>query len=138
MRIHPDTDIPLTNPNPPDPILHAEYPRESLWQQAVERMFRQVGWDTQHFWNTMNARPGFPDLLCWRVTHVFFPANVHQRVNGKLVFAELKTETGKVTESQRSTLLNLAAAGAPVFLWRPSDLDEILAVLRGEQEGVAA
>ncbi len=133
MRIYPDTDIPRTNPNPPDPLLHAEYPRELLWQKEVERMFRQLGWETQHFWNTMRSRPGFPDLMCWRVTKIFWPAGSCERVNGRLLIAELKTETGAVVESQRATMLNLAATGVPTYLWRPSDMDEIVEVLSSNE-----
>jgi hypothetical protein len=124
MRILSTTNIPLANPNPPDPILHAEYPREPLWQKAVERMFRQVGWSTIHFWNTMHSPAGWPDLIAW-CTH---PGRQ------VMVIAELKTETGRVTPKQRETLLELAAAGVPTFLWRPSSIDEIVAVL---SEGVA-
>lgn len=126
MRIVPGGRVPLNNPNPPDPILRAEYPLEPLWQKAVERMFRQLNWRTQHFWDAMNARAGWPDLVAWHP------------VSGKTIWAELKTETGRVTASQRDTLLELAIANE-VWLWRPSDASEIAAVIgAGLPNGVAA
>ncbi len=119
MRIYPDTDIPRTNPNPPDPLLQSEYPRESAWQRQVERDFKQLGWRTQHFWDTMRSRPGFPDLVAWCPR------------TGRTIWAELKTETGKVVPSQVDTLLELSM-GNEVWLWRPSDWPEIDLVLSGE------
>ncbi len=44
---------------------------------------------------------------------------------------ELKTEKGRLSEEQRATLLLLQACPAlEVYVWRPSDLDEIERVLQ--------
>lgn len=49
----------------------------------------------------------------------------------RLVFAELKSEKGKVTEHQERWLgLLEACPGVEVFLWRPSDLERVAEVLR--------
>jgi hypothetical protein len=44
--------------------------------------------------------------------------------------AELKTQTGRVSPEQQQWLALLDAAGVETHLWRPSDLDEVLAVLK--------
>jgi chorismate mutase len=46
------------------------------------------------------------------------------------VVAELKAEGGKATDDQIRVLAVLARAGAETFVWRPSDWDSIVAVLR--------
>lgn len=116
MRVYPGADLFVHHQ--PDPIMVAEFPQESRWQATVERYFRQLGWSTYHTWSSIKSSPGFPDLAAWHP------------LAGQVVFAELKTEKGKVTVSQASTLADLAASGAEVYLWRPSDMDEIMALLQ--------
>jgi hypothetical protein len=49
----------------------------------------------------------------------------------RLVFAELKRENGKTTEYQDRWLgLLRGVPGVEVFLWRPTDLEQIAVVLR--------
>ena len=62
---------------------------------------------------------GYPDLTMW---------NVKQK---RLMFAELKREKGKVSESQKIVLSELSTLGVEVYLWRPSDWDSILEILKG-------
>lgn len=82
-----------------------------------------------HF--SMGSEPGWPDLTLVR------------RRDCRLVFAELKAERGTVSVRQAEVLelLSFVAADmarvsdrpAPqvqVFVWRPSDLDQIAEVLR--------
>ena len=47
-----------------------------------------------------------------------------------MLFAELKTETGVVSEKQIAWLTALANAHEYVYCWRPSDTDEILALIQ--------
>jgi hypothetical protein len=51
---------------------------------------------------------------------------------GRVIFAELKSERGKVTSDQQAWLDGLNAIGGNVraFLWRPSDLERIPEALR--------
>jgi len=49
---------------------------------------------------------------------------------GRLIFAELKSEAGKVSEKQQEWLDILRAAGAETYLWKPSQFEEIVKILR--------
>ena len=60
--------------------------------------------------------PGFPDLILVR--------------RPRVVWAELKAERGRLSTDQRDWLRELAAAGQEVFVWRPSDFEEIQRVLK--------
>jgi len=60
---------------------------------------------------------GFPDYIATK--------------NGTLIFFELKSGRGQVTPSQREWLEDLKACGQRVYLWRPSDWEEIVKVLGG-------
>lgn len=82
-----------------------------------------LGWETHWTFLSKGSRAGYPDRTCCR---------------DRIVFAELKRElTGRKsedanrqpTDSQRQWLDRLARAGGEVYLWRPSDLDEIARVL---------
>jgi hypothetical protein len=48
-----------------------------------------------------------------------------------VIWAELKTATGKPTPDQTRVIAELRAAGARVYIWRPSDADEVARILRG-------
>lgn len=97
---------------------------ESEWQEMVTDLARACGWETNHVrrsigkgrrWTTATSKVGWPDLTLWRP--------------GRLMFAELKTEDGKLTREQAAVLASLAKAGAEVHVWRPSQLDEIASLL---------
>lgn len=99
--------------------MKAEYPTEKKWQTTVSGWFKQMGlWRTYHTYRSTNSPAGFPDLVC---VHATIPL---------LLYAELKTETGEVTDDQIGWLTDLTRAGSEVYLWRPSDTDEIQAVLQ--------
>jgi hypothetical protein len=46
-----------------------------------------------------------------------------------VVYAELKSETGRLSTDQEKWLLALRHAGATAYLWRPSHWDQIIARL---------
>lgn len=100
--------------------------RDRLLRQVTEKQFqRQVqGFLTVFGWRWFHApdnRPvngrvqavkaGFPDLVAVR--------------HGRLLFIELKRETGRTTSEQDDWLGDLATTGAECFVWRPRDLDTI-------------
>jgi hypothetical protein len=70
------------------------------------------------FYHTHDSRrsvAGFPDLVV---------------VGGSVLYAELKTETGRVSKAQQWWIDRLEAAGEEVHVWRPSDLGDIAERLR--------
>lgn len=74
-----------------------------------------LGWTLRyHTLRSKGSTSGFPDRVL---------------VRDRVIFAELKKEGGKPTDAQRTWLTGLAKAGAEVYLWRPSDLEEAGAVL---------
>lgn len=83
----------------------------------------RLGWEGYHTLRSRGSAPGFPDWTIWK-------AERH-------VFAELKRElTGKAEDANRrpkpaqvKILDGLSRGGAEVYLWRPSDLDEIARIL---------
>ncbi len=102
-------------------ICHART-TEKQWQQRVEGVLRQYGFLVFHTLRSKGSTPGFPDICA---------------VKGeRLLFIELKTEKGKLSEHQRTWLDALAAVPCAevhvwrpeVHVWRPSQFDEVLEV----------
>ena len=89
---------------------------EKDFLQSVRELARNCGWATYHTHRSDRSEPGFPDLVLCRPPRV--------------VFAELKNETGRVSDYQQYWLDNLRRCeGVDVFLWRPSDWDSIVRCL---------
>lgn len=111
---------------------------EAAFQRQVTDFAALNGWTWWHDNDSVRNHPGFPDLVLVR--------------DRSLVFAELKTETGRLSGEQRAwiALLGMVETGvaelaatlaivAPdvhverpaveVRVWRPSDWDEIAARL---------
>jgi hypothetical protein len=65
------------------------------------------------------SEKGWPDLVLVRV----LPGRE------RIVYAELKSERGTLTDRQRVVIAYLQAAGAYVHVWKPSDFDTIAKVL---------
>jgi VRR-NUC domain len=95
---------------------------EADWQAQVLEWARLGGWfaysihdsRTQH-WATSS---GFPDLLLVRAERV--------------IAAELKTETGRLTNAQAEWLAAFDATGrVETYVWRPSMADAVRALLLG-------
>lgn len=91
---------------------------EKRWQQQVVAIARLHGWRSFHPYRSDRSVPGWPDLTLTHVEH-------------GILFAELKTEKGRLTDHQREYGAHLAACGLRWFVWRPGDVDEVTAVLRG-------
>jgi hypothetical protein len=96
---------------------------EKDFQQTVVEMAEALGWMVYHTYESRRSNPGFPDLVLTK--------------GGRLIFAELKAQKGRVSPEQMQWLgaLKLCPDGIGVFLWRPSDMDEIEAILRLGEAG---
>jgi len=100
---------------------------EKAFSQQVVDLAQVLGWRIAHFrpartakgWRTPVSADGagFPDLVMVR--------------GDRLIFAELKSEKGRLMLAQQEWLDLLAGTGkAEVFLWRPSDFEEIVEILQ--------
>jgi hypothetical protein len=91
---------------------------EDDWDRQLFRgpksLATMLGWTTYHTLRSRGSRSGYPDRTC---------------VRERIVFAELKREKTKPTAEQVDWLDRIAAAGGEVYLWHPSDLEEIGNVL---------
>jgi hypothetical protein len=101
---------------------------EDEWQQQLIELAHILGWKHMHVrrsigkgrkWVTATNVIGWPDLVMW---------SERQK---RLIFAELKSESGKTSPEQDDVIASLRAAGQEVYVWRPSDLDEALRILKG-------
>ena len=104
---------------------------EKAFQHQVEHLAHVFGWRLYH------ALPAMNHAGRWRTAQsgdIGFPDLVLAHPIKGLICAELKTQTGRVTESQRTWLNYLEAAGAECYVWRPSDFDAIKTRLQGAQK----
>lgn len=97
----------------------AEQVTEKQLQDTVVRMAKLLGWLVYHTYDSRRSEPGFPDLVLTHPDH-------------GTVFMELKREKGRVSKYQHRWMETLAASGERVYLVRPSDMDTVESVLRGE------
>ena len=73
-------------------------------------------WRTYHTLRSKGSEPGFPDLILIRPP--------------RLIFAELKSDRGRLTRAQREWRADLEACGVEVYTWRPSERSHVEAILR--------
>jgi hypothetical protein len=100
---------------------------EAAFQQVVIDVARWHGWKVFHplpaqnaqgRWRTAQAGDtGFPDLVL-----------AHPKRG--VIFAELKSAIGKLSDHQQTWLATLKQAGAEVYVWRPADIEQIKAILK--------
>ena len=111
----------------------AEGVRERHLQNAIVKAARLLGWLVHHTrpalsqtgrWHTpLQGHTGFPDLV------LVYPAQSENEQTA-IIFAELKSKRGRVSDAQRRWQEALMQAqGVEYYIWRPSDLPSILARL---------
>ena len=87
-------------------------------QDLVAELAGWAGWRVAHFRNSRTPSgghatavqydgAGFPDLTLTKA--------------GRVIFAELKSQKGRVSENQTAWLLELQGPHTEVYVWRPSD-----------------
>ncbi len=97
---------------------------EKQFEAQIKDLAKTFGWLYYHTWRSIHSPAGFPDSVLVRPP--------------RLIFAELKSEKGKLSPSQGEWIDVLSACRfseenpilIEVYLWRPSDFDEIVEVLR--------
>jgi len=98
-----------------------EVMNEKQLQASIIKAARDCGYLVYHTWSSIHSPRGLPDLVM-----------VREKDDGTadLIFAELKSAKGKVSESQQMWLDLLGKVpGVGVYLWRPSDLEEAYQIL---------
>lgn len=91
---------------------------ETAFAHQIEHVLDLFGWTWTHFepairqsgrWATpLRGEPGFPDYIAVR--------------NGRLLVAEIKSTTGRLSRAQSAWLEQLRNAGVETHVWYPEDL----------------
>lgn len=86
---------------------------EKQWSQVVVDYASIQGWLVYRTFNSRHSPSGFPDLTLVR--------------GARLIIAELKTETGRLSKSQKTWLERLGGVpGVETYgPWRPSDWETV-------------
>ena len=91
---------------------------EKAFESQVKDLAKIFGWLYYHTWRSIHSPAGFPDVVMVR--------------GERIIFAELKSEKGVVSQKQQEWLDALSDAPVEVFLWRAGDetIEEIVEILR--------
>ena len=92
---------------------------EKDFERQVRDLAKLFGWKYYHPFLSKWSERGFPDVTLVRPP--------------RIIFAELKSEKGKVSPAQQEWLDLLGNVGdkdVQVYIWRPSQIEEIVEVLR--------
>lgn len=92
---------------------------EKQFMAQVVRLAKLCGWILYHTHDSRRSEPGFPDLVL---------AHPKRKL---VIFAELKTDAGKLTDAQDRWLDVLHDCGERVRVWRPADWADIESLLMG-------
>ena len=94
-------------------------PSEKQFQAQVVELARYSGFLVYHTFDSRRSAGGFPDLVLVKPP--------------RLIFAELKSEGGKLRPEQQKWLDALGGCESiEVRLWRPSEWEEIERMLKGK------
>jgi hypothetical protein len=89
---------------------------EKAFMALVIRYSQLRGWLCFHTYDSRRSQPGFPDLVLVG----------HER----LIFAELKSEKGRLRKEQKAWLAELEKTDSTeVYVWRPSDFESVTQIL---------
>lgn len=91
---------------------------EKAWLAWVIDTADKFGWAAYHPWLSLHSQQGWPDLALCRPP--------------RLILAELKSDTGKVTPTQAQWMFLLAQCPVEVYTWRPAEWKEVAQVLAPE------
>ena len=86
-------------------------------REQIRDLCKLFGWQFWFCWTSLHSPRGMTDLILCRPP--------------RLIFAELKSDTGKLTASQQEWAdLLRACLGVEYYCWKPSDFQEIVSKLR--------
>lgn len=88
---------------------------EAEFMQQIIDTARLLKWHVYHTHDSRRSEPGFPDICL---------------VRDRVVFLEVKTETGRVSPAQAEWIAAITAAGGTALVVRPSQWEEIVAALK--------
>jgi len=89
---------------------------EASWERQVKKLAKIGGWLYYHTHRSQFSPAGFPDCVIVKPP--------------RIIFAELKKEGGQPTPEQTEWLELLSQCpGVEVYLWLPSDYEEVKGVL---------
>ena len=92
---------------------------EKQFQQQIIDLAKICGWKEYHTWRSIHSPAGFPDLILVR--------------DCVILAVELKSKKGKITEAQWDWLEALGKTGVGVYIWGPSEWEDIVRCLRNDQ-----
>ena len=100
---------------------------EKDWSRQFRQLAGHLGWTLQyHPFLSIYSDKGFPDLTLYRKRNGV----------GELMFVELKTERGKVSDKQQEWIDALnTVPGIRAYVFRPSQFDAAVAILTAKGEG---
>jgi hypothetical protein len=99
---------------------------ERQFMDQVMKLARLYRWKVYHTYDSRRSQPGYPDLTLCRVTR-----QVDGTVTARLIYAELKTNKGRLSLQQKEWLGALGSVpNVEAYCWRPSDWEEIVSILR--------
>jgi hypothetical protein len=102
---------------------------EKEWQAQVVRLAKLTRWHVYHTFDSRHSEQGYPDLTLIRKGDGGRNVPAHART--RILLVELKTQRGHLSPRQREWLGLLSGNdGVEVFVWRPSDWDQIVEVLQ--------
>lgn len=93
---------------------------EKEFRQQVIDLAKLLGYRVYFTWTSIHSPRGMLDLILCHAN------------SRRLIFAELKSETGKVSSYQQDWIDDLSCIpGVEVYVWRPGDIENIVNILRG-------
>jgi hypothetical protein len=96
---------------------------EREFMAQVVELARLLGYLVYHPYDSRHSTPGFPDLTMVQPGCDNRP--------GRIIFAELKSNVGRVSPAQREWLQALEGCpGVECYLWRPGDWEAIVKRLK--------
>jgi hypothetical protein len=94
---------------------------EKQFMAQIKELSAVFGWEYYHPYLSIHSPRGFPDVVLCKPPRV--------------IIAELKRDKGKLSPHQEKWIALLEKCpGVEAYVWRPAQMDDIVAVLRGEPE----